>query len=351
MSIPPPPSRIFISYRRKDAGHVAGRLSDQIGIKIPSADVFMDVDTIELGVDFVARISEEVARCNVFIVIIGRQWLIAEDAEGRRRIDNPNDYVALEVAAALKRQISIIPVLVDGAEMPRPEELPSSLAGLARRNAARLDHETFRTNVQLILDAVKKALSSSPDDQQASVDRSAKSLPLPTQLPAHAEPTGSHTVVTTGSRPRPKTRAPSSSPPSEAWTIRESTLLGHDGGVAAVAVSGVDHRSVIVSGGDDGTVRLWDIVKGRPLGRPLEGHSAPVVSISTLKFAGCTLAVSASWDGSLRIWDLASGESVRVPLLGHEGEVNAVATYYSPGFSQRDQLSLRVMSWRQAWLH
>ena len=261
----------------------------------------MDVDTIEPGADFVARISEEVARCNVFLAIIGRQWLTAEDTQGKRRIDDPNDYLALEIATALKREIPIIPVLVDAAVMPQPEDLPGSLVGLTRRNAARLDHETFRTDVQPILDTIKKALLSSPNAQQPPVDSSVKSLPLPTRLPAHAEP--AHALIPTGSRARQKTRAPSSNP-SETWAIRERTLLGHDGGVASVAVSKANHRNVVVSGGDDGTVRLWDLAKGRPVGRPLEGHSAPVVSISTIIFAGRALAVSASWDGSLRIWRL-----------------------------------------------
>lgn len=152
------PPQLFISYRRADTRHLAGRLSDRLEERFPGAQVFMDVDTIEPGADFAVSIQEAVSRCDVLIAMIGRTWLTLEDHHGRRRIDCPDDYVALEIATALARGVPVIPLLVDEAAMPRPDELPDRLKLLSRRNAARLDHETFRTDIQRILSAVERAI-------------------------------------------------------------------------------------------------------------------------------------------------------------------------------------------------
>jgi hypothetical protein len=172
MPVPPPPGtemrnshqppRIFISYRRSDTRHLAGRLSDRLEERFPGAHVFMDVDTIEPGADFVLSIQDAVSRCDVLIAMIGPNWLTLEDENGHRRIDRADDYVALEIATALVRDIPVIPLLVDEVAMPRREELPDRLKPLSRRNAARLDHETFRTDIQRITTAVERAVRPPP---------------------------------------------------------------------------------------------------------------------------------------------------------------------------------------------
>ena len=94
----------------------------------------MDVDSIDLGVDFVQKIEEHLARCSVVLVVIGQDWLSVTDPRGRRRLDDPNGFVRLEVEAALRSSARVIPVLVEGATMPDPDELPASMAALVRRN-------------------------------------------------------------------------------------------------------------------------------------------------------------------------------------------------------------------------
>jgi hypothetical protein len=95
--------------------------------------IFMDVDNLDPGVDFFEAIEASVGSCDVLIAVIGKRWLISSDEEGRRRLDNPDDLVRLEIAAALKRNIRVIPVLVDGALMPRSSDLPDDLKLLVRR--------------------------------------------------------------------------------------------------------------------------------------------------------------------------------------------------------------------------
>ena len=131
----PPPGRVFISYRRQESSGLAGRLYDRLAARFGDDQVFMDVDTIALGVDFAEVITQAVSTCEVLLAVIGPRWLTATDEDGRRRLDDPDDLVRLEIAAALERDIRVIPILVEGAVMPRRQQLPEALAGLARRNA------------------------------------------------------------------------------------------------------------------------------------------------------------------------------------------------------------------------
>jgi len=135
---------IFVSYRRQETSHLAGRLYDRLADRFGERQVFMDVDTIEPGVDFAEAISGAVATCKVLLAIIGPKWLTATDVRGRRRLDDPDDIVRLEIEAALARDGRVIPILAEGAVMPSREDLPESLAGLARRNALAIRHESFR---------------------------------------------------------------------------------------------------------------------------------------------------------------------------------------------------------------
>src|SRR5215467_13810316 len=117
-------ARIFLSYRRDDSGGYTGRLYDRLSQHFGRDNLFMDVDTIALGLDFVEVIQDAVGVCDVLLAVIGRQWLTSADARGYRRLDNPEDFVRIEIMAALARNIRVIPVLVGGASMPRSTELP-----------------------------------------------------------------------------------------------------------------------------------------------------------------------------------------------------------------------------------
>src|SRR5215470_15559261 len=153
---------IFINYRRQISGAAAGRLSDRLLQHFDHEHLFMDVDGIEPGVDFVKALDDQLAQCSAFIAVIGPGWTDVKNAEGRRRLDQPNDQVRVEIESALKRDIRVIPVLVDGASMPMPEELPDSLKPLSRRNAVTLSHQRFGPEVDELARALQRALGPHP---------------------------------------------------------------------------------------------------------------------------------------------------------------------------------------------
>ena len=149
---------IFISYRRDDSEGQAGRLFDDLSAQFGRDAVFMDVAGVKKGMDFRRIIDEHVASCGVLLVIIGKRWLNATDSKGRRRLDEPNDFVRLETAAALSRDIPVVPVLVQDAEMPKGQDLPDALKELAFRNGTELTHARWDSDVKLLIDDLKPYL-------------------------------------------------------------------------------------------------------------------------------------------------------------------------------------------------
>jgi TIR domain len=143
--------RIFISYRRSDASPYAGRLYDDLCRQFGPNQVFIDVDTIEPGVDFVDRVEGAVGNCDVLIAVIGKRWLTSTDTRRRRKPD-ARDWVQLEIATALERNVRVIPVLVQGASIPEEPELPEALRGLARRQAVELNDVRWRSDVARLID-------------------------------------------------------------------------------------------------------------------------------------------------------------------------------------------------------
>ena len=138
--------RVFISYRRQETAWPARQLYDVLVAELGADRVFKDVDNIEPGDDFVERIQWAVGSCQVLLALIGPQWLTAKDAAGGRRLDDPTDFVRLEVETALTRDdVRVIPILVDNAKMPTPQELPTGLAALTRRQAVEINPVNFDT--------------------------------------------------------------------------------------------------------------------------------------------------------------------------------------------------------------
>ncbi|HEY2296002.1 MAG TPA: TIR domain-containing protein [Thermoanaerobaculia bacterium] len=160
-------ANIFINYRREDSAGHSGRLFDALSSHF-SGRLFMDVDTLEPGVDFVEAIEQAVGSCEVLLVVIGREWLTIEDKTGRRRLDDPGDFVRLEVESALARRIRVIPVLVQDAPMPGAEELPASLARLARRNAIELSDARWAYDVDRLAHTIQEILAESPALEKAT---------------------------------------------------------------------------------------------------------------------------------------------------------------------------------------
>lgn len=151
-------SRIFINYRRQDTEGYVGRLYDHLAQHFNRDDVFMDVDNIKPGADFVQTLEDAVSTCDVFITMIGPQWLGITDAAGQRRLDQWNDFVRIEIASALKQGKLVIPVLVGQARMPNPDDLPEDIRALSRRNAIELSHQRFQYDVNKLIHVIKESL-------------------------------------------------------------------------------------------------------------------------------------------------------------------------------------------------
>lgn len=150
---------VFISYRREDTAPYARLIFERFGKRIGENHVFMDVHTMKPGDKFKQIIEDKVSKCDVLLALIGRGWLSASDQNGRR-LDNDSDWVRQEITEALKRGIRVIPVLLDDARMPQARDLPEDLAGLARRNAYPIRHESFNNDVDHLIDFVVSELSN-----------------------------------------------------------------------------------------------------------------------------------------------------------------------------------------------
>ena len=168
-------SRIFISYRRDDTAYAAGWLFDRLVDEFGPEQVFKDVDSIALGDDFVDAITAAVSSTDVLLALIGDKWLGMVDEHGERRLDDPDDFVRLEIEAALKGDVRVIPILVEGARMPRSEELPQSVAALARRQALELTSSRFSADTRTLLSVLEKTLLGAARTHDAApTARSAK---------------------------------------------------------------------------------------------------------------------------------------------------------------------------------
>ncbi|WP_222105341.1 TIR domain-containing protein [Denitromonas ohlonensis] len=181
---------IFISYRRDDSAGYAGRLYDRLAGHFGAGRVFMDVEGIEPGTDFVDAIENAVASCRVLIVLIGDEWLSTTDANGRRRLDDPHDFIRLETRAALARDIRVVPVLLDRAPMPAYEALPEDLRPLVRRQAVELNHKQWDATSGELIRTLEKILGANDAPTPApSADPEPAAPPPIIPAPPAATPT------------------------------------------------------------------------------------------------------------------------------------------------------------------
>jgi D-aminopeptidase len=152
-------SRIYISYRRADGAAYAGRLFDHLNQHFGPDFVFMDVQgSIARGQDFTKAIDTALNTCDVALVIIGKQWATSAGSDGKLRLDDPNDWVRVEIAAVLRRDILVVPVLVDGARLPEPASLPEELRPLCRRNVCELTDSRWSYDVGELAKDIDKIL-------------------------------------------------------------------------------------------------------------------------------------------------------------------------------------------------
>lgn len=165
-------AQIFISYRRHDSAYLAATLSDKLQEHFGTNSVFFDVDNIPLGVDFREYIGNAVGQCDVLLVIMGDQWMGPADSQGKRRIDDPSDYVRIEIESALKRNIPVIPVLVDDATMPSPADLPPSLGSISFRNAAEIRAgRDFRQHIEQLIRGLEQIIGTGPAKVSVQTDK------------------------------------------------------------------------------------------------------------------------------------------------------------------------------------
>jgi TIR domain len=148
--------QIFISYRREESRWSVRSMYDRLATHFDRKQIFMDVDTLKPGVDFVDAIEKSVGSCDLLIAVIGACWVTVTDEQGRRRLDNSEDFVRREIATALRREIRVIPVLVDGAVMPRQNDLPDDLKPLVRRNALPVSDTRFDDDCQRLVTAIEQ---------------------------------------------------------------------------------------------------------------------------------------------------------------------------------------------------
>ena len=148
-------TKVFLSYRREDSGGYAGRIQDQLVQALGSDILFMDVDAIPLGANFVRVLHDEVAKCEVLLAVIGRNWLDARDEHGNHRLEIANDFVKVEIGAALQRDIPVVPILVDGARIPDARQLPKELEELSLRNGIEVRLASFHEDVSRLIHRLK----------------------------------------------------------------------------------------------------------------------------------------------------------------------------------------------------
>ncbi len=176
-------SRVFISYRREDSKWIARALKNQLCDELGADQVFMDVDSIDPGLDFVDTIEKAVGSVDVVLAILGQRWLDIKDAQGNRRLDDPHDFVRLEIATAIKRDIRLIPLLEKGAVMPAPDQLPPDLRPLSRRNALEISDTGFSDEVKRLITCLKGIWEQ---DQEREAESRADTVEQGDSTPADA---------------------------------------------------------------------------------------------------------------------------------------------------------------------
>lgn len=162
------PAKFFISYRRDDSAGYAGRIHDRLEREFGRDLLFMDVDAIPLGVNFVKALTDEVAKCDVLLAVIGPNWMTCVESDGTRRLDNERDFVRIEIAAALARNIPVIPILLERTRMPDSTYLPKDIKELALRNGIEIRHASFHDDMNKLIRGLRHSEPAIATGQDAA---------------------------------------------------------------------------------------------------------------------------------------------------------------------------------------
>lgn len=234
-------SKILISYRQEDSADVTGRIYDRLVHQFGREAVFKDVDSTPLGVDFRTFLDQQVAECDTFLAVIGRNWIKAKDRKGKSRLEDPGDFVRIEVESALKRNIPIIPVLVGGASIPPAALLPTSIQDLSYRHgiAVRPDPDFHKDMDRLIAHLRKPG--------QDITEPQAKPVSPSTQVPGNEMHAGS-------TQPVDMVKVPKG--PFLFGSEKTQTTIDHDYWIDKYPVTNEKYRAFIEAGGYD-NLRHW----------------------------------------------------------------------------------------------
>jgi hypothetical protein len=238
---------IFISYRREDTEGQAGRLFTDLVRVFGPASVFMDVAGLQAGRDFRRAIDDQVASCGVLLAVIGRNWVEVTDASGRRRLDDPHDFVRLETAAALKRDIPVIPVLVQNAQMPRADQLPADMADLVYRSALEVTHARWDSDVQVLAQQLRPYVDARDDGAVAQAAspapaRSGRGLAIAIAGGVAALLLGLYAWSGVGSGPA-GSGSPNAAPPAATPEPKAPAAVADDVAKRADAIAAAEHRA------------------------------------------------------------------------------------------------------------
>ena len=151
---------IFINYRKDDSSWNALALYNELQKYFAKEQIFKDFNTILPGDDFTISIQNALLKCDVLLVVMGKSWLGMKDAKGNRRLDDPDDFVRIEIATALERNVQVIPVLFDDIPMPTVDELPANMKTLVRRQFVEIETKRFEDDVRNLADAIRKVLNA-----------------------------------------------------------------------------------------------------------------------------------------------------------------------------------------------
>jgi hypothetical protein len=160
---------IFISYRRSDSKSDARSICQRLEKTFGKGRVFIDVDSINPGADFQSVLRSYLERCNIMVAVIGPRWLQSPQASGPTSNGTNHDYVYMEVASALERNLPIFPVLIDGATMPAAKDLPDNLKPLAYRQAFIVRHESFPRDMRGLEQELRRAVSTRVTGKVAAI--------------------------------------------------------------------------------------------------------------------------------------------------------------------------------------